>query len=99
MVIPAARFVSRERSMAAAKLGIIAGGGTLPALLANSCVESGREYFLLAIEGFADPTLMEERPHAWFRLGEGGKGIKLLREHQVEDLVLAGAVRRPGLKE
>jgi len=98
-VNPAARFVSRERSMAAPKLGIVAGGGTLPALLASACVEGGREYFLLAIEGFADPALMEQRPHAWFRLGDGGKGIKLLREHQVEDLVLAGAVRRPSLKE
>lgn len=81
------------------KLGIIAGGGTLPALLASACVESGRDYFLLAIEGFADPALVESRPHAWFRLGEGGKGIKLLQQHRVEDLVLAGAVRRPSLKE
>ncbi|MDA1323319.1 MAG: UDP-2,3-diacylglucosamine diphosphatase LpxI [Proteobacteria bacterium] len=99
MVIPAARFVSPERSKAAPKLGIIAGGGTLPALLACACVENGREYFLLAIEGFADPALMEGRPHAWFRLGEAGKGIKLLREQGVEDLVLAGGVRRPSLKE
>lgn len=85
--------------MAAPKLGIIAGGGTLPALLANACVEAGREYFLLAIEGFADPALMADRPHAWFRLGEGGKGIGLMRENGVDDLVLAGAVRRPSLKE
>jgi DUF1009 family protein len=99
VVIPAARFVSPERSKAAPKLGIIAGGGTLPALLACACVENGREYFLLAIEGFADPALMEGRPHAWFRLGEAGKGIKLLREQEVEDLVLAGGVRRPSLKE
>ena len=98
-MIPAARFVSRERSMAALKLGIIAGGGTLPALLAKMCVESGRDYFLLAIEGFADPAMLNGCPHAWFRLGEAGKGIKLLREHQVHDLVLAGAVRRPSLKE
>ena len=71
----------------------------LPVLLASACAQSGREYFLLAIEGFADPALIQDRPHAWFRLGEGGKGIKLLREHRVEELVLAGAVRRPSLKE
>ena len=99
MVIQAARFVSRERSMAAPKLGIIAGGGTLPALLANACVEHGRDFFLLAIEGFADPALVKDLPHAWFRLGEGGRGINLLREHRAEDLVLAGSVRRPSLKE
>ena len=99
MVIPAARSVSRERNMAVPKLGIIAGGGALPTLLANACVEAGREYFLLAIEGFAAPALTEDRPHAWFRLGEAGKGVRLLREYRVEDLVLAGAVRRPSLKE
>ena len=85
--------------MAEPKLGIVAGGGLLPALLANACAESGREYFLLAIEGFADPALVKDRPHAWCRLGDAGKGVKLLRDHEVGDLVLAGAVRRPSLKE
>ncbi|MDC0033483.1 UDP-2,3-diacylglucosamine diphosphatase LpxI [Alphaproteobacteria bacterium] len=99
MDIQAARFANRERSMEALKLGIIAGGGTLPALLASACLESGRDYLLLAIEGFADPASLKDHPHVWFRLGEGGKGIKLLRENGVEDVVLAGAVRRPSLKE
>jgi DUF1009 family protein len=85
--------------MAAAKLGIVAGGGALPALLVCACIESGRDYFLLAIDGFTDPASVIDRPHAWFRLGDASKGIKLLREHQVEDLVFAGAVRRPSLKE
>lgn len=85
--------------MAAPKLGIVAGGGTLPALLVNACRQSDRDYFLLAIEGFADPALMADNPHAWIRLGEAGKGMKLLREQGIADLVLAGGVRRPGLKE
>jgi DUF1009 family protein len=85
--------------MAAPKLGIIAGGGTLPALLAKACVESGRDYFLLALEGFADPATVKNCPHAWIRLGDAGKGLGLLRENQVDELVLAGVVRRPSLKE
>jgi DUF1009 family protein len=36
-------------------------------------------------------------PHAWIRLGAAGRGIELLREAGVEELVLAGAVRRPSL--
>ena len=71
----------------------------LPALLAKACDESSREYFFLAIKDFADPALMEGRPHAWFRLGEVGQGVNLLKEHSVKELVLAGAVRRPSLKE
>lgn len=99
MVTRAARFVSRERSMAAPKLGIIAGGGALPTLLANACEQGNRDYFLLAIEGFADRAILDSRPHGWFRLGQAGRGLKLLRENQVQDLVLAGPVRRPSLKE
>jgi DUF1009 family protein len=85
--------------MAAPKLGIIAGSGAHPALLAEACVQSNRDYFLLAIEGFAQPGLVEQHPHAWFRLGDAGKALSLLRNQGVKDLVLAGAVRRPSLKE
>ena len=31
------------------KLGIIAGGGTIPQLLINRCLETGRDFFVLAI--------------------------------------------------
>jgi hypothetical protein len=85
--------------MAAPKLGIIAGGGTLPARLAKVCRASGREYFLLAILGHADSSLLEDEPHAWIRMGDGGKGIERLRVERVKELVFAGQVRRPSLRE
>jgi DUF1009 family protein len=83
----------------APKLGIVAGGGELPALLISACHAAGRSYFVLAIEGHAEPECLAGEPQAWIRLGEGGKGIELLRDAGVEDLVFAGAVRRPGLAE
>ena len=85
--------------MAAPKLGIVAGGGTLPALLAKACFESNREFFLLAIDGFTDFAMIKEFPHAWIGLGEGGKGIEILAEQSVKEVVFAGPVRRPSLKE
>lgn len=83
----------------AGKLGIVAGGGPLPALLVSACRATGRDHFVLALEGHADAARIEGVPQAWIRLGEGGRGIDLLHREKVGDLVFAGPVRRPGLKE
>ncbi len=77
------------------KLGIIAGGGDLPACLISVCRAIGREFFVLAVEGYTDPKLVADVPHAWTRLGAFETSIQLLREAGVEELVLAGHARRP----
>ncbi len=81
----------------AARLGILAGGGALPARLIEACRASSRPVFVLAFEGAADPAAVAAVPHAWVRLGAAGEGMRLLRENGVEELVLAGAVKRPSL--
>lgn len=81
------------------KLGIVAGGGTLPAHLARACLNAGRDVFIVALKGHADPDAIGDLPHAWVRLGAAGKAIELLRERDVEEIVLAGDVRRPSLSE
>jgi UDP-2,3-diacylglucosamine hydrolase len=81
------------------KLGIVAGGGVLPAHLIDACLASGREFFVLALEGHTDPAPLTGRPHAWIRLGQGGKGIALMHEAGCRELVFAGPVRRPSLAE
>lgn len=78
-------------------LGIIAGGGTLPRRLVESCRAKGRPVFVLALEGEAEPESVVAVDHAWCRIGAAAKGLKLLRDHGVIDLVIAGAVRRPSL--
>ncbi|GAB6053500.1 UDP-2,3-diacylglucosamine diphosphatase LpxI [Magnetospira thiophila] len=79
-------------------LGIIAGRGDLPAWIIAACRERGRPYFVLAIENQTDPeTVARDVPHAWIRLGGAGKGITLLRQAGVKDLVMAGGVTRPSL--
>jgi len=55
--------------------------------------------FVLALEGHAEAAKLSGAETAWIRLGEGGRGIELLRRAGVVDLVLAGLVRRPGLAE
>lgn len=81
-------------------LGIVAGGGTLPARLAAACLERGRACLILGLEGHADPALLPPgAPVAWIRLGAATQGFAILRERGVGELVLAGAVRRPSLRE
>jgi len=81
--------------MAAAKLGIIAGSGELPARLISACRAEKRPFFVLALKGAADPALVKDLPHAWIRIGQGGAGLRYLREAGATELVLAGGVRRP----
>jgi UDP-2,3-diacylglucosamine hydrolase len=81
----------------APRLGIIAGGGGLPRRLVDACQATGREVFVLALEGAADLAAVEGVAHAWCRLGAAARGLALLRENNVTELVLAGGVRRPSL--
>jgi len=76
-------------------LGIIAGGGMVPLRVANAARAAGREVFVLGLEGFAQAAHLAEFPHAMVRIGAIGQILKLLREHQVHDVVLVGTIRRP----
>ncbi len=79
------------------RLGIIAGGGRLPRRLVESCQAAGRDVFVLALEGEAEPEMVRGVPHAWCRMGAAATGLSLLRDNNVTDLVLAGGIRRPSL--
>ena len=81
------------------KLGIVAGGGTLPRRLIEACRASDRPFFVLALEGQADPDLLGDAPRAWVRVSAIGESIARLRGEGCADLVFAGAVRRPGLAD
>jgi len=81
------------------KLGILAGGGELPVRLVAACHEQGREVFLLGLEGHANPADFPQVDQAWIRLGEAGRGFEILHEKNCVEVVMAGPVRRPSLRE
>lgn len=82
------------------KLGIIAGGGTIPQMLINHCREQNREFFVLAIEGNANPDIMtDDIPHLWLRIGQAGTGFKRFADEKVQDVVMIGTIKRPSFKE
>lgn len=78
-------------------LGIIAGGGPLPAQVAAAARAAGRSVFIVGLEGFADPAVMAGWPHEIIRMGRAGRVLTALRAHGCQDLVLIGPVRRPSL--
>src|SRR5437899_10617076 len=94
--IRAGPSVSRRGRMAG-RLGIVAGCGGLPRHLVECCRAAGRDVFVLALEGAAEPATVEGVPHAWCRLGAAAASLAVLRENHVTELVLAGGIRRPSL--
>ena len=82
------------------KLGIVAGGGTLPQTLINHCLQNKRDFFVLAIENNADKAIFtSDIPHKWIRIGQAGTGFKLMHEQNVEEIVMIGTIHRPTLSD
>jgi UDP-2,3-diacylglucosamine hydrolase len=77
-------------------LGIVCGAGTFPIAVAEAVQRRGRPVVLLALRGFADPSV-ERFPHEWMPFGAFGTSVKLARKHGVHDLVVIGSVLRPKL--
>lgn len=82
------------------KLGIIAGGGSIPKMLVEHCQKTNREFFVLAIEGNANRDfLTDEIPHKWIRIGQAGSGFKKFAEEKVQDVVMIGTIHRPSFAD
>lgn len=78
-------------------LGILAGGGVMPARVAAAARAAGRKVFMVGLDGYAEPEVLAQFPHAVVRLGAAGRILELLRANACRDLVLVGPVRRPSL--
>src|SRR5262245_11964524 len=76
------------------RIGILAGGGRLPLMIAESALARGRKVHIVAIEGEADPEI-ERFPHTWVNWGQIGRMLATLRREGGNELVIAGGVRRP----
>jgi len=78
-------------------LGILAGGGVLPARVAEAACATGRPVFIVGLQGHAEPGVLAPFPHTMIRIGAAGQILSALRNHGCRDLVLVGPVRRPSL--
>jgi DUF1009 family protein len=77
-------------------LGIIAGGGGLPCVIAEAAKARGLPLHIVGIRGEASAAI-ERYPHTWVKWGEVGKLFDALERHDCHDLVIIGAVTRPDL--
>jgi hypothetical protein len=80
-----------------ANLGILAGGGVLPARVAEAALAAGRGVFLVGLEGFAEKRVLAPFSHEIIRIGAAGRILAALRLHDCRDLVMVGPVRRPSV--
>lgn len=81
------------------KVGLIAGGGMMPVQIIKSCRERGIEIYVAGLIPFADENTFADIPHTMAKLGEAGKILKAFKEHGAFDIVMAGGIKRPSLKE
>ncbi len=80
------------------KLGIIAGGGTLPQVIADACLQDQKPFHVLALEGAADPVWLESVPHNFIKFGTMKKTIAILKEQECDALIMVGNVARPNFR-
>ena len=81
------------------KVGLIAGQGDLPAIIVDALRTQGRDYFVLAFKGDAQPELTEgDIPHQWVEIEEIARTLEIFREHEVTDIIMAGKLTRPPMK-
>jgi DUF1009 family protein len=75
-------------------LGIIAGSGDFPVILAQRCAAEGRPYFVIRLKGIADPAL-DAHPGAAVPLVKLGETIRRLKAAGCDRVLFCGKVIRP----
>ena len=81
------------------KLGMIAGGGMMPVEIIRHCIRTEREIFVVGVEPYACEEELKDVQHIFAKIGEAGKMLKALAKNNVQDIVLAGGIKRPSFKE
>ena len=75
-------------------IGIIAGGGSLPAVVARAAHNQGRGVFVVALKGFADSGI-STFPGICLRISQASRIIGSLRKSGCRNIVLVGSIKRP----
>ncbi|MBT3071487.1 UDP-2,3-diacylglucosamine diphosphatase LpxI [Rhodomicrobium sp. Az07] len=80
----------------ASRIGIVAGGGTLPLAVAEAAAARGERPFIVGLSGNAHPAI-ERFPHCYAGIGQIGRILGTLRREGCERIVFVGSLRRPNL--
>ena len=88
-----------ESEIESSPIGLVAGSGDLPREIIDACYAEKREIFVIALENEADEVSISHAPHEWVGVGQVGKWTKILKKKGINNIVLAGKVRRPKLSD
>jgi hypothetical protein len=81
-------------------LGLIAGGGVFPLMVADAARDKGLRVVAVAHEGETDPLLAEKVDEmAWIKLGQLGHLIKVFKKAGVTKTVMAGTINKKKMFE
>jgi DUF1009 family protein len=81
------------------KLGVIAGGGSLPLLVRQAAAREGRACYIAALTGFCDSATVEGADHGWFDLAKVGKLFSSLEKAGVKEILLCGSLKKPNFQQ
>lgn len=76
-------------------IGIIAGGGNLPALIASIYKKQGGQCFIALIENEGDPELLTDHPGKKFAIGQVGAVTQYFKAEGVREIIIIGKISRP----
>lgn len=75
------------------RIGLIAGQGDFPRLMAQAARSNGVQVVIFALRNFAKEDIAQFSDEVfWLELGQLGKAIDLMKEHDVRSIAMAGRV-------
>lgn len=87
-----------DANAAAPPLGLIAGEGELPRLVARNIQRAGRRLVCVGLRGYADPQLRAAADvFRWRGVVQLGRWIRVLRRFGCREVVMVGRVRKAAL--
>ena len=76
-------------------IGLIAGGGQFPLMVADAAKKKGHRIVAVAHRGETDPALADRvEDIVWINLGQLGRLIKALKKHHVRKAFMAGTITK-----
>ena len=77
------------------RIGLLAGWGRYPLVIAESLRRAGFQTYCLGLAGHADPALAEQcHEFRWIGLGKLGRAIRYFKRRHVTEAVMAGKIHK-----
>jgi DUF1009 family protein len=76
---------------------IVCAGGNLPFAVARAAERRGRQVFLYALRGWADPAQVAAYKHAWGGMAQLARFQRFAAKNNCRDVVFIGAMTRPSV--